>query len=141
MLLGGSIELVLGNFRNETILELLESEFWRLLAAGIDITRIARGRIRVSRKRTSNGQLAPIAPVSVKTRAFPGFPTDLHPQWAALMCFSGGESWIEETIFDDRFKYVEQLQIMGASIFRDPSNSKVVKIYGSSELQMFQQVI
>ena len=138
---GGSIELVLGNFPDETILELLESEFWRLLAAGIEITRTARGRIHISRKRTWNGQPHPIPPVSVETRAYPGFPTDLHPQWAALMCFSNGESWIRETIFDDRFKYVEQLEAMslGAIIFRDPTDPKRVKIYGNSEQQNLGQ--
>ena len=142
LLLGGNIELILGDdASNETILELLESEFWRLLAAGVEITRTARGRVRVSRKRTWNGQLAPIKPVNVETRPYPGFPTDLHPQWAALMCFSEGQSWIKETIFDGRFRYVEKLQAMGSAITHEPINGKIVKVFGNPGQQIYQQVI
>ena len=122
---------------NEIILELLESEFWRLLAAGVDITRTQRGTIRVSRRKTF-GQLEPIKPVSVKTKPYPGFPTDLHPQWAALMCFSNGNSWIEETVFDNRFGYIDELQMLGALISRD---GRKVRVCGNAEFQNYQQVI
>ena len=135
--LGGSLELMMGDFADKVILELLESEFWRLLAAGVDITRIQQG-IRVSRKKTSTGQLLPINPVNVKTKPYPGFPTDLHPQWAALMCFSNGESWIEETVFDKRFGYIGELQMLGALINRD---GRKVRVRGNAELQNNQQVI
>ena len=54
--------------------------------------------------------------VNVKTLPYPGFPTDMHPQMAALMCLAGGMGRITETIFDNRFKYVEELSRMGASI-------------------------
>ena len=128
---------MMGDFADKVILELLESEFWRLLAAGVDITRIQQG-IRVSRKKTSRGQLLPINPVSVKTKPYPGFPTDLHPQWAALMCFSNGDSWIEETIFDKRFGYIDELQKLGALISRD---GREVRVCGNAELQNNQQVI
>ncbi len=140
--LGGNIQLLLGDSPDETILELLESEFWRLLAAGVEITRTPRG-VRVSRKQIGNyGQLAPITPVNVQTKPYPGFPTDLHPQWAALMCFSNGQSWIHETVFDKRFNYVGELGKMGAAIGRDPNNTKKVNIYGNPGLQTnFQQVI
>ncbi|CAB4002598.1 UDP-N-acetylglucosamine 1-carboxyvinyltransferase [Paramuricea clavata] len=131
---GGNIELQMGNFPDKTILDLQEAEFWRLLAAGVDITRTRNG-IRVSRKRNpSTGQLVPIKPVRVVTRPYPGFPTDLHPQWAALMCFANGQSWIDETIFDKRFNYVEQLQEMGAAINRDQSNRKRVNVVGNAQL-------
>ena len=128
---------MMGDFADKVILELLDSEFWRLLAAGVDITRIQQG-IRVSRKKTSRGQLLPINPVSVKTKPYPGFPTDLHPQWAALMCFSNGDSWIEETVFDERFGYISELQMLGALINRD---GRKVRIRGNAELQNNQQVI
>ena len=130
----------MGNFSDEVILELLESEFWRFLAAGVDITRTENG-VRISRKRTCTGQLEPILPVNVKTKPYPGFPTDLHPQWAALMCFSNGESWIEETVFDSRFKYVEKLQQLGAKIMCDPVNRKRVNVFGNlTNLRDLQQV-
>jgi UDP-N-acetylglucosamine 1-carboxyvinyltransferase len=131
----------MGNFPDKTILELQEAEFWRLLAAGVDITRTQHG-IRVSRKRNpSTGQLVPIKPVSVVTRPYPGFPTDLHPQWAALMCFGNGQSWIDETVFDKRFNYVEQLQEMGAAINRDQFNRKRVNVAGNAQLTRSLQVI
>ena len=129
------------NASNEIILELLESEFWRLLAAGVDVVRTSNG-VRISRKRDPmTGFMKPISPVSVVTKPYPGFPTDLHSQWAALMCFSDGQSWIKETIFDNRFKYVEQLQIMGANISRDPRDRKKVNVFGNPSLQQFNQVI
>ena len=54
--------------------------------------------------------------VHVKTMPYPGFPTDMHPQIAALMCLSKGMGRITETIFDNRFKYVQEFSRMGASI-------------------------
>jgi UDP-N-acetylglucosamine 1-carboxyvinyltransferase len=130
----------MGNFPDKTILELQESEFWRLLAAGVDITRTQQG-IRVSRNKIGQLLLAPIKPVSVVTKPYPGFPTDLHPQWAALMCFSNGQSWIDETVFDMRFNYVEQLQEMGAAIDRDLLNRKRVNVAGNAQLTRSLQVI
>ncbi|MCI8331230.1 MAG: UDP-N-acetylglucosamine 1-carboxyvinyltransferase [Clostridiales bacterium] len=53
--------------------------------------------------------------INVKTLPYPGFPTDMQPQVAVLMCLAGGVSFLNDSIFD-RFKYVEQLQRMGASI-------------------------
>ena len=72
-----------------------------------------------------------IKAVSVKTRPFPGFATDMHPQWAALMCFSNGQCWIEENVFDGRFSYVQELQKMGAGIWHTPGE-KIVHINGQS---------
>ncbi len=55
-------------------------------------------------------------PVNVKTLAYPGFPTDMHPQMAVLMCLADGPSQLNETIWNNRFRYVEELQRMGAQI-------------------------
>ncbi len=52
----------------------------------------------------------------VKTLPYPGFPTDMQPQIAALLTRSLGTSIITENIFDSRFKYVDELVRMGASI-------------------------
>ena len=51
----------------------------------------------------------------VKTAPFPGFPTDMHPPLAALMCYANGESVIEERVWQHRFRYTEELAKMGAS--------------------------
>lgn len=57
-----------------------------------------------------------LSPVNVKTLAYPGFPTDMHPQMAVLLCLADGPSHLDETIWNNRFRYVEELQRMGAKI-------------------------
>ena len=54
--------------------------------------------------------------VDVKTMPFPGFPTDLQAQIMALMVCSSGLSVIDETIFENRFMHVAELQRLGADI-------------------------
>ncbi len=53
---------------------------------------------------------------NVKTQCYPGFPTDMQPQMAVLMCMASGVSFLNESVWDNRFRYVEQLLRMGASI-------------------------
>ena len=53
---------------------------------------------------------------NVKTMYYPGFPTDLHPQMAALLCKAGGTSLLTETIYEHRFQYVKELLRLGANI-------------------------
>ncbi len=52
----------------------------------------------------------------VKTRVYPGFPTDMQPQMTAVLMLSQGTSNVNETIFENRFRYVGELVKMGASI-------------------------
>lgn len=52
----------------------------------------------------------------IKTLPYPGFPTDMQPQMTVALALSGGTSIVTETIFDNRFKYVDELTKMGASI-------------------------
>ncbi len=54
--------------------------------------------------------------VNVKTQVYPGFPTDLQQPMAALLATANGSSTITETIFESRFRYVEELKRMGANI-------------------------
>ncbi len=54
--------------------------------------------------------------VTIKTQYYPGFPTDLQQPITALLCTSGGSSVINETIYESRFKYAEELLRMGANI-------------------------
>lgn len=54
--------------------------------------------------------------VNIKTLPYPGFPTDMQPQMAALLCQAEGTSIITEGIYDNRFKYAAELNKMGASI-------------------------
>ena len=54
--------------------------------------------------------------VSVKTLPYPGFPTDMQAQIMAMMVVSEGNSKVTETVFENRFMHVEELNRMGATI-------------------------
>jgi len=54
--------------------------------------------------------------VDVRTMPFPGFPTDLQAQFMAAMCIAEGWSMIRETVFENRFIHVSELERMGADI-------------------------
>jgi UDP-N-acetylglucosamine 1-carboxyvinyltransferase len=111
---GGCIKLtgvdmwVLGGFKEE------------LEKAGLSLTQIAEGEIEVKRvSKTINS-------VSISTHPFPGFPTDMQAQFMSLMAVADGASTIEETIFENRFMHVMELQRMGANI-ESHGNLAVVK--------------
>ena len=55
----------------------------------------------------------------VKTMPHPGFPTDMQPQFATMLATAKGTSYIIESVWDNRFKYAEQLRRMGADIMVD----------------------
>ena len=52
----------------------------------------------------------------IKTNPYPGFPTDMHPQFAAVLSLAMGISTINEGVWGQRFKYAEELKKMGAEI-------------------------
>jgi UDP-N-acetylglucosamine 1-carboxyvinyltransferase len=54
--------------------------------------------------------------INLKTMPYPGFPTDMQPQFGVLLCQAEGTSVITEGIYDNRFKYVNELRKMGAEI-------------------------
>ncbi|MBO4406813.1 MAG: UDP-N-acetylglucosamine 1-carboxyvinyltransferase, partial [Clostridia bacterium] len=56
---------------------------------------------------------------NVKTLEYPGFPTDMQPQFTAMLCLADRQSIVTESIFDNRFKYTSELKRMGARIHVD----------------------
>lgn len=58
----------------------------------------------------------PLRHTQVTTLPYPGFPTDMQPQIAVVLGISGGTSTVTESIFENRFKYVDELTRMGADI-------------------------
>ena len=62
----------------------------------------------------------------------PGFPTDLQPQITTLLTLANGTSIVTEDIFDNRFKYVDELRRMGADISVD---GKVAVVEGTGRLK------
>lgn len=69
---------------------------------------------RSSQSRCEGGRSAKAT--SVTTAAYPGFPTDMQAQWMTLMALAHGTSQITETIFENRFMHVAELNRLGASI-------------------------
>ena len=58
----------------------------------------------------------PLRHTQVKTLPYPGFPTDMQPQITVALAMSQGTSIVTESIFENRFKYVDELIRMGANI-------------------------
>ena len=54
--------------------------------------------------------------VNVKTMPYPGFPTDMQPQMGLLLSIANGVSCLSEGVYDNRFRYFEELKRMGASV-------------------------
>lgn len=57
-----------------------------------------------------------VGSTNVKTLPYPGFPTDMQPQIAVALAIAKGSSMVTESIFENRFKYVDELNRMGAKI-------------------------
>lgn len=68
---------------------------------------------------------------NIKTMPHPGFPTDMQPQIATLLAIAKGTSIINESVWDNRFRYVEELSRMGAEISVD---GKIAVIEGVNKL-------
>ncbi len=72
--------------------------------------------------------------IDIKTMPYPGFPTDMQPQFMSLMTLANGTSIINETIFENRFMHAAELGLMGADIKIEGSSAiinGVKKITGS----------
>ncbi|MES1205305.1 MAG: UDP-N-acetylglucosamine 1-carboxyvinyltransferase [Pseudomonadota bacterium] len=88
--------------------EHLDAVVAKLRAAGVEIT-AEDGGLRVRAK-------ADLKPTDISTQPFPGFPTDMQAQFMVLMARAKGQSVLTETIFENRFMHVPELQRMGADI-------------------------
>ncbi|PLX90454.1 MAG: UDP-N-acetylglucosamine 1-carboxyvinyltransferase [Desulfuromonas sp.] len=66
-----------------------------------------------------------ICPVNIRTQPYPGFPTDMQAQFMALMAIGRGTSVVSETVFENRFMHVCELQRMGADINIDGHTATV----------------
>ncbi len=72
--------------------------------------------------------------VSVKTKPYPGFPTDLQPQMVALLSTVDDKSAVTEDVWENRFQYVDQLRAMGAEIDIEGKRASIngTKLHGAS---------
>ena len=101
-LTGGSINLV--GARADDMQATLNA----LAQAGLVIEFHDKG-IKIS----ANGGLRPLA---LSTSPFPGFATDMQAQFMAMLCRAEGQSFLEETIFENRYMHVPELRRMGAEV-------------------------
>ncbi|MFV0439908.1 MAG: UDP-N-acetylglucosamine 1-carboxyvinyltransferase [Lachnospirales bacterium] len=72
-----------------------------------------------------------LKPTDVKTLVYPGFPTDMQPQILAVLTLADGDSLVNETVWESRFQYVEELVKMGAKV---RTTGKVANITGVDSL-------
>lgn len=68
------------------------------------------------------------AATTVKASPHPGFPTDMQPMFAALLTLAGGASVITETVYERRFKYIDELVRMGADIKTEANAAIIVGV-------------
>ena len=97
----------------------LESLMVALREANVNIEVMNHNTLRVIGNR-------PIRATRVRTAPHPGFPTDMQAQFASLMALADGTSFITETVFENRFMYVDELQRMGAQI-RIEGNTAIIQ--------------
>tara|TARA_Y100000591_G_scaffold318452_1_gene329410 strand:- start:164 stop:1417 length:1254 start_codon:yes stop_codon:yes gene_type:complete len=103
--------------------KILRSEIGILKKMGTKIL-IAKNSILIFRSKN-------LKKISVSTKPYPGFPTDLQAQLMVLMTQAEGLSKIKENIFENRFMHVPELKRMGAKI---EIKNKTAYIYGSTKL-------
>lgn len=108
----GNIKLLRCPFHN------METVIHKLRETGMEIDPEGEGVRAVGSKR--------IRSVDVKTQPYPGFPTDMQAQFMTLMSLGRGLSIITETIFENRFIHVNELQRMGADI-RIQGNTAIIQ--------------
>lgn len=101
---GGSVEI------KNVIPKHLETVTSKLREMGVDVDEYDDSVV-VSREPETK-----MEPVNIKTLPYPGFPTDMHPQFAAILTIVDGTSKVTEGVWDNRFRYTDQLRRMGANI-------------------------
>ncbi|OYD14754.1 UDP-N-acetylglucosamine 1-carboxyvinyltransferase [candidate division WOR-3 bacterium JGI_Cruoil_03_44_89] len=95
-------------FLREAVAEHSSAEILKLEEMGVSIRKDVGGIYVKCNKRLRARE--------IKTAPYPGFPTDLQPQICSLLCFADGTSLVKETMYEDRFNHIAELQRMGADI-------------------------
>jgi UDP-N-acetylglucosamine 1-carboxyvinyltransferase len=99
---GGDVELVGANEPE------MQATVDALRSAGVTVEAV-KGGLRVA----SDGKLQPL---TISTAPYPGFATDMQAQFMAMLCMADGASVLTETIFENRYMHVPELNRMGAHI-------------------------
>ena len=98
----------------------LESIIAKLIEIGAKITEYDEAvRVQMTRRPKK---------CNIKTMPHPGFPTDMQPQIATVLSLADGTSIVTEGVWDSRFRYVEQLTLMGADIQVDGKTAVITGV-------------
>ena len=81
--------------------------------------------------RVTHNNGSKLKPTSFKTMPYPGFPTDMQPQAVVLLCVADGTGRMLENVWENRYQYVDNLRMMGASIL---TSGKLAVIQGGNQL-------
>lgn len=98
----------------------LESLISKMTEAGVEIQILSPDRLRV------NASKSILRAVDIRTMPYPGFFTDLQSPMVAFLCVARGTSIVYETVFENRFMYIDELNRMGACI-KTESNLAIIK--------------
>ena len=98
----------------------LESISAKLIEMGAEIEELDDAVRVVASKR--------LQPTNIKTLPYPGFPTDMQPQAVIALALADGTSVITESIFENRFRYVDELTRMGARIKVEGNTAIIIGI-------------
>ncbi len=96
----------------------------KLLRCGVDIE-VGENSLSVSCPLSTEENRCQLKSVDITTLPYPGFPTDLQAQFMALMALGNGTAVMHETIFENRFMHVAELERMGADIKIDGATAIV----------------
>ena len=86
----------------------------------------ATSKLKVSKNSIKVSKGSKLKSTSLSTSPYPGFPTDLQAQLMSLMCISDGKSKIKETIFENRFMHVPELNRLGANITVEKDTATII---------------
>ena len=105
------------------------------LSSAIHKLRRMNLKISYSKNELHLKSLKHLNPINIKTMPYPGFPTDMQSQFTTLSTLAKGTSIIVENIFENRYKYVNELIKMGANITLEDRTAivqGVEKLYGAN---------
>ena len=106
----------------------LEDAPWKEMEAVLELAQRMGGRLYTSREGVYvQAPGRPRAVECIRTETYPGFPTDLQSVVLTVAALADGESLIRETIFENRFRIVEELRRMGAQIEEQEGNKVLVR--------------
>lgn len=108
---------VIVNYAQEKRLESLIS---KMTEAGVNIEIMSQNKLRV------NATNSILRGVDIRTMPYPGFFTDLQSPMVSFLCVARGTSVVYETVFENRFMYIDELNRMGASI-KTEANLAIIK--------------